>query len=367
MPVAERWAYFDHAAVCPLPAPVRDAIRAWADDMAANGDTGWLAWSRRAEEVRGLVAALVNASPDEIALVRNTTEGITLVAEGFPWRKGDNVVVPAAEFPSNLYPWLNLESRGVEVRRVAAPGGRLELADVEAACDARTRMVSASWVDYATGWRNDLAALAEIAHRRGGYLFVDAIQGLGVFPLDATAAGIDFFAADGHKWLLGPEGAGAFFVRRPLLEMLRPLGVGWNSVVHAGRYDDPSFNLKPTAARYEGGTLPLGGFIGLRASLQLLKGLGTAEIENRVLAITDLACEELRSAGASVVSDRAQGRASGIVAFEWPGKDPAEVRKHCLRQGVALSCRGGRLRISPHAYNNAEDVARLLAALRSAP
>lgn len=365
MPVSQRWAYFDHAAVCPLPEPCRAIIHAWADDMALRGDTTWKTWADRVEEVRGLAAGLVGASPDEIALIRSTTEGITLVAEGFPWREGDNVVVPAAEFPSNLYPWFNLAARGVETRQVANPSGRLEPADVAAACDDRTRIVAASWIDYATGWRNDLDLLAEIAHRRGAYLFVDAIQGLGAFPLDVAATPVDFFAADGHKWLLGPEGAGAFFVRRALLELLRPIGVGWSSVVHAGRFDNTAFELKPTAARYEGGTLPMAGFLGLRESLRLLRQYDPAQIARRVLEITDLACERLRAAGAAVASDRSERRKSGIVAFDWPG-NPVALRQHCLRQGVAVACRAGRLRISPHAYNNAADVERLIEALRTA-
>src|SRR5690606_37199505 len=133
------------------------------------------------------------------------------VAEGFPWREGDNVVTLADEFPANLYPWMNLKSRGVEARLVPTDDGRVDLDRLNAACDDRTRIVSVSWVGFASGWRNDVAAVAEIAHRRGAYFFLDAIQGLGAFPIDARAAGVDFLAADGHKWMLGPEGAGVFY------------------------------------------------------------------------------------------------------------------------------------------------------------
>ena len=158
------------------------------------------------EDVRRLGAQLVGADPTEIALVRNTTEGITLVAEGYRWRPGDNVVTLDNEFPSNLYPWMNLAERGVETRRVVTDNGRVDLDRIRDACDARTRIVSVSWVGYASGWRSNLDDLAEVAHRRGALLFVDAIQGLGVFPLDVSQTPLDFLAADGHKWLLGPEG-----------------------------------------------------------------------------------------------------------------------------------------------------------------
>ena len=195
--------------------------------------------------------------------MRNTTEGINLVAEGFPWRDGDNMVTLADEFPSNQYPWMNLSSRGVECRRVPTIDGRVDLAAIERACDARTRIVAISWVNFAHGWRNDLDALAELAHRRGAHLFVDAIQALGVFPLDVRRTPIDFLAADGHKWLLGPEGAGLFDVRREHLEKLRPLGLGWNSVSQGRDYNRIELTVKDTAARYEGGSYNMAGLLGL--------------------------------------------------------------------------------------------------------
>ena len=220
----------DHAAVAPLPAPARDAVLQWSREAAEVGDVAWPRWAERVEEVRRLCAALIGADEDEIAFVPNTTAGISLVAEGLPWRAGDNVVTLANEFPSNLYPWMNLGDRGVETRRVEAPQGRVEVDQILERCDARTRLISVSWVGYASGWRMDLAELVERAHQRGILVFLDAIQGLGVFPMDVRQTPVDFLAADGHKWMLGPEGAGIFYVRREHLQRLRPIGVGWNSV-----------------------------------------------------------------------------------------------------------------------------------------
>jgi selenocysteine lyase/cysteine desulfurase len=157
-----------------------------------------------------------------------------LVAEGFPWQSGDNVVVPADEFPTNQYPWMNLASRGVETRQVPVEGGRIDLNRLEAACDTHTRIVALSWVGFLSGWRTDLKAAAEMAHRRGALLFVDAIQGLGAFPIDVQTTGIDFLAAGAQKWLLGPEGVGLFYLRRDHLPTLRPLGVGAHSVLLRG-------------------------------------------------------------------------------------------------------------------------------------
>ncbi len=365
MPVAAKWAYFDHAAVAPLSSPAQQAIATWTQQAAIEGDTCWPEWNRRVENARTLAARLLGAEAEEIALVHSTTEGIGLVAEGYPWRAGDNVVTLENEFPSNLYPWMNLASRGVETRRVQPQEGRVDLTQLAAACDARTRILSVSWVGYVSGWRCDLDAMVELARKAGALLFVDAIQGLGVFPLDVKNTPIDFLAADGHKWLLGPEGAGLFYLRREHLELLRPIGVGWHSVEHASDYSHIELKLKSTAARYEGGTQNMVGFLGLAESLQLLVDLGQAAIGRRVLEITDLACERLRQAGAAIASLREGEHRSGIVSFEMPGQNSASLRQRALAAGVAMSARGGKLRISPHAYVNEDDIERLIDAIGS--
>lgn len=363
MPVVQRWAYLDHAAVSPLPAPTQSAIQQWADEAATEGDTAWQRWTRRAEELRALFATLLHADEEEIALVHNTTEGVTLVAEGFPWKPGDNVVLPADEFPTNQYPWLNLADRGVEVRRVPLVEGCVDLGRVAEACDARTRILSVSWVSYWNGWRNDLDAWAELAHRRGALLFVDGIQALGVTPLDVRRTPIDFLAADGHKWLLGPEGAGVLFIRREHLDRLRPLGVGWNSVQHAHDYQRIELDLKPSAGRYEGGSRNLVGLVGLEASLRLLCTYGPEALFARLMEVTEEACQHLQAIGARIRSDRSPAHRSGIVLFDMPGQDPQALRRQCLHRGVVLSCRAGGLRISPHAYNDSSDLQRLTEAL----
>ncbi|MGE0757294.1 MAG: aminotransferase class V-fold PLP-dependent enzyme [Pirellulaceae bacterium] len=368
MPVTRRWSYLDNAAVAPLPAPTRAAIQHWLDQAADEGDTCWGQWRATIERGRTTAAQLIGADPDEIAFVANTTTGIGLVAEGFPWQPGDNVVTLANEFPTNQYPWMNLADRGVETRRVAVEvEGPVDVERIAQYLDRRTRVLSISWVGFGTGWRVDLSELAALAHRYGARLFVDAIQGLGVFPLDVSAIPIDFLAADGHKWLLGPEGAGLFYVRREHLDLLRPVGVGWNSVAHASDYGRIEWQPRPTAARYEGGSYNMAGLIGLAASLQFLADQGlsptSTAIADRVLALTDYAVARLHAAGAVVTTPRLGAHRSGIVAFEMPGRDSQALRRQCLDRQVVLACRGGRLRISPHAYANEADLDRLLTAL----
>ncbi len=365
MPVAKKWAYFDHAAVAPITLSAHDAMLHWADQALSDGDIPWPAWNAQAEQVRSLAARLIHAQEQEIALVPNTTAGIALVADGFPWKPGDNVVTLANEFPSNLYPWMNLESLGVECRRVEVDNGRVDLDRIAAACDGRTRIVAASWVGYASGYRIDVDQIAQLAHDRGALLFLDAIQGLGVFPLDVAATPVDFLAADGHKWLLGPEGAGLFYCRREHLEMLRPLGVGWNSVKHSADFSHVELDLKDSAARYEGGSRNMVGFIGLAASLKCLMHYGPARIAGRLLEVTDELCERLKSADATIHSCREPAHASGIVSFTIPGSDLAEVKREAPEHGLVLSFRGGRLRASPHAYTSSDDIERLATFIRT--
>jgi selenocysteine lyase/cysteine desulfurase len=367
MPVAQKWAYFDHAAVAPLPAVAAAALQTWGDAAVADGDVIWLNWSRRIEEIRRRTASMVNADAQEIALVPNTTAGVNIVAEGINWRAGDNVVFAANEFPTNQYAWLNLQSRGVEVRRVEPTGPAIDPQRVADLCDARTRLVSLSWVGYATGCRIDPAEMARIAHDHGALFFLDAIQGLGVFPLDVRATDIDFFAADGHKWLLGPEGAGLFFIKRALLDELRPTGLGWNSTVQ--HYDSGvvELNLRPTAARFEGGSQNMPGFHALGASIDLLADAGVSPsqspVADCVLEITAAAIERLDGIGASIVSPRDDAHRSGIVSFDMPRRDPKTIRNQCLKHNVVLASRAGHIRISPHAYTTIDDVDRLITSL----
>ncbi len=363
MPVARRRAYFDHAAVAPISGPAQQALAEWSADSAANGDVPWLTWASGVERLRRRFAAFLAAGEDEIALVPNTTVGINIVAEGFPWQPGDNVVVPDDEFPSNLFPWLNLESRGVEVRRVQSGGRRLDLDKLAAACDRKTRIVSASWVGYAHGFRTNVDDLCAMVHEQGALLFLDAIQGLGVFPLDVSRTPVDFLAADGHKWLLGPEGAGMFYMRREHLARLEPRGVGWHSVEQAADYSLAEFRLRDAASRYEGGSMNIPGFLALDASLAMLGHYGAHAVSERVLAITDYLCARLEGIGAVVASDRDRQCASGIVSFDVPDRDSAQLRKQCLKADVVVSVRGGRLRASPHAYTSEQDVDRLIAVL----
>lgn len=362
-PVTRRWAFFDHAAVAPISVGAQRALGEWAADIAENGHVNEPRWDRRVEDVRGLVGKLLNADPLDIAFIKNTSEGIGIVAEGLPWQPGDNIVTAAEEYPANIYPWMNLGSRGVQLRQVASKDGRLWIDDVRHAIDAKTRILSLSHVEFASGFRNDLDQLGALCLEKGVLFLVDAIQGLGALPIDVHKTPIDFLAADGHKWLLGPEGAGIFYMRRELIPQLRPIDIGWNSVVDSRNFSRIHFELKPHAGRYESGTLNVGGISALGASIELLLNIGLPVIARRLKELTDYLCDRMRGIGLEVYSRRRGEDWSGIVSVS--AKDARTLVKKCRANNIVVNHRASRLRISPHCYNTAEEIDRMIEVLRS--
>lgn len=364
-PVTQRWAFLDHAAVAPLPAAGVESLREYASSLAQDGIAAIKTWVDRVKEVRGFAARLINSpSEDDVYFVPSTTHGISVIAEGFPWEPGDNLVVAAEEYPANQYPWLNLGHRGVEVRRVPSRGNKVCLDDLRGAMDGRTRLLTVSSVEFASGYRNDLDALGELCRSRGIFFFVDAIQSLGVLPLDVQKTPIDALAADGHKWMLGPEGAGIGYIRREWVERLHPIGVGAFSVIRPLDFSSIDFTLKPHAGRWEGGALNIPGITALGASLALLLSVGITEVESRVFATTDYLCDRARSLGWTVYSHREPCGRSGIVSLIHQSRTAADVMKRCRAAGVIVNNRADRVRVSPHAYNTEDEIDRFLEAAR---
>lgn len=370
MPVTQKWAYLDHAAVGPLSRPAADAMRRYATQAEEQGDAVWPDWHAAGETLRKGFAELLSSKPENICFVPNTSTGINLVAEGFPWRPGDNVVIPAGEFPSNLFPWQNQAERGVEVRVVPTVDGCVELDELFRRVDQSTRIIAASWVGYATGFRLDLAELVRRAHEQGVLVFLDAIQGLGVHDLNLENIDVDFLAADGHKWLLGPEGLGIAMIQSRHLETLRCTNVGWNSARDTYNFSHPKMELRTNAARFEPGSANMAGFAALGGSLELILQIrrehGPDAIQNRILMLAESLCEKLESIGiqparpnSSPTSAGGLGQTdqySGIVAFAVPGCSPAKVREHAIQAGCVTSCRGVGVRVGIHAYNNETDL-----------
>jgi cysteine desulfurase / selenocysteine lyase len=324
-PVCERWAYLNHAAVSPLPLRCRERMLRYLDELTHDGAANypgpvWEALRR----LRELAASLLETTPEQIFVVRSTTQGLGIAATGAPCGAGDNVVLVEREFPANLRPWLPLRRRGVEVRFVPQREGRVLLDDLAAALDARTRILSVSQVQFLSGFRVELEAVGELLRRRSpdALYVVDAIQALGVFPARVVAAGVDLLSADGHKWLLGPEGVGLGYASPRALERIQPALEGWLSVQHPFDFFDLEQPLKDNAARFEEGAYNLAGIHGLLGSLELIAEVGPSVLERRVLELTDRAAVGLTARGFRVRSPRATpGEKSGIVLADRRGLD----------------------------------------------
>ena len=363
-PVTRECVYLNHAGVGPLSQRAATRMAMMAETVSRSGDRLWPDRMEEADRVRGLAARLLGAREShEVAFVENTSTALSLVAEGLDWQPGDNVVGAALEFPSNVYPWMGLASRGVEYRQVEERDGRIDPGEILARLDSRTRMLALSWVQYASGFRSDLARLGRACRERGILFVVDVIQGLGALPLDVEADFVDVAAASAHKWLLGPEGIALLYVSDRVVERLRPARAGWRSMRDPFQWTAYDLTWNQGARRFESGTLNAYGIVALGGSLEVLLKVGVEEIEPRVLALADLAARGLKDLGFSVVSSRRRGETSGIVTAVPPGRNAQDLIKPLDQRGIVVAARAGRLRIAPHFYNTADEIERCLTEL----
>jgi len=355
-PVREQLIYLNTAAVSPLCRPAADAMKWLADDALNFGSLHYDRWLAAYERVRAAGARLIGADPSEIALVKNTSEGISTVAFGIDWAPRDRVVAFREEFPANMYPWHILERRGVRVTwlSVEDPLDRIE----EAVRGAR--LLSISFVQFLGGYRAPLQAIGEICHRNRCIFILDAIQGLGAFPIDVRACSIDALAADGHKWLTGPEGCGILYISQALLEQVRPVEFGWTNVAGYHDYASRDMTLRPDAGRYECGTLTTIGCFGLAAALEFLLEVGIGEIAPVVQSLADRIAAGAQAKGYELLGRRTAETGAGIVSFRKPAMDSVEIVRHLRSRGIATAARAGWVRTSPHFYVRPEDIDRML-------
>jgi selenocysteine lyase/cysteine desulfurase len=367
-PVTRQYAYLNHASVGALPQPVTEAIHRYVIDRSMKGGEALLDEEARTEGIRRLIARFIGAHRDEIAFTSSVSHGLNIVAAGLDWRPGDNLISAETEFPANVYPWTNLRRRKVEVRFAPARDNRILVEDVAALMDDRTRLVSISYVEFGTGYRNDLDALAALCQEHGAYLCVDGIQGLGALQLDVAQTPVDFVASQAAKWMLGPIGAGFLYIRRGLLPLLDPVMFGWRAVVDRDnyyRYDSP---LRASGERFELGSANVVGLLGMEAAIELLLSVGMDNIEARILALTDSLIAGLQERDCTITTPIAHRRErSGIICFRQPSVNSAVLAEHLRAANVIVSLRGDVIRVSPHFYNTEEDLERLLEALSAAP
>jgi cysteine desulfurase / selenocysteine lyase len=355
-PITTTTTFLNHAAIGPLSILSREAVHRYYDQRIYGGGLAYPQWQATVEAVRAKAADLIGALPSEIAFVGNTSHALSLVAGGLAWRPGDNLIMVSPDFPSNIYPWLNLAAKGVSVRTVQRCRGGFDPAAIMAAADADTRLLTLSSVDYASGFAADLPALGAFCRRRGILFCVDAVQSLGVMPLDTAACGIDFLAAATHKWLLGPMGMGIFYVSTRAMDRISPSLIGWKSVIDEEDFA-LKFILKSDARKFEPGTFNLAGILGLGAALDLLAAVGIDRIYQQVGALTDGILAGCAQRRLQTLTTQAPPARSGIVAVI-PPVDGIQLLKFMEERSVAVSLRNGHLRLSPHFYNDESDIER---------
>jgi len=356
-PVTEELIFFDHARVAPLSERVRKVVAQFVDDATRFGTAHYDTWMTGIDQSRKSFARLINGGVDEVAFVKNTSEGISIVANGLDWKPGDNVVIPDIEFPANVYPWWNLKRLGVETRMVPAVEGRVLFDDLVKNVNAQTRLISISSVECNSGFRCDLNRIGAFCKEKGILFCVDAIQSLGILPMDVKRDNIDFLSADGHKWMLSVEGLGGFYISRDVVEKVYPVTVGWGNMVNAADFMNYEFAFRPGAQRFEEGSPNTMSIHAFGTAVDLLLETGVKNIERRVMALGETVLEQLHRRGLKVYSSVRPEERSGNISFILE-KDVSLLYLYMLEHKVKLTVRDGLVRISPHFYNTEDEILR---------
>ncbi|MCE5229508.1 aminotransferase class V-fold PLP-dependent enzyme [bacterium] len=363
-PILEKMNFLNHAAVSPLPRRAGEIIKQYASEAMEQGSDAWPVWWGRIQEARARAARLLGAGEDEIAFCHNTTHGLMCVANSLPWRPGDNIVTAAGEFPANVHPWRNLATRGVAVRTIAErPDRTFSAEDFAAAIDGRTRLIAISLVQYGTGCLMPIEAIAELCKKHGILLCLDGIQAIGAMPANVAEIGCDFMSADGHKWLMGPEGAGVLYVKRERLNILNDSMTGWIGRVRPLDFTDFDQPLAAGAVRFEEGSHNAVSIGALGESMGLINEVGIEEIWRRIEALTARIEEGASRLGFEIVSPRGDGFRSGIIAITKPGLDVDACAKALAERKIYVAARRGWMRLSPHFYNKMEQIEEFLEAI----
>ena len=362
-PLSDELIYLNHAAVAPWPQRTSAAVIRFAEQNSRYGSRFYLDWLHKEAELRTQLQALLNApSADDIALVKNTSEALSLVAYGLTWKPGDNIVSSNEEFPSNRLPWESLADQGVEFRQADLHSADTPEAALFALVDDNTRLLTISSIQFASGLRMDLARIGEFCKRRGILFCIDAIQSLGAVQFDVQAYHADFVMADGHKWLFGPEGLGVFYSTPEARDRLKLSQYGWHMMKDTHNYENKPWEIHPTARRFECGSPNMLGLHALSASLSLLLETGMAAIEALVLEKSDYLKAAIAANSALVLLSQRHSRLqSGIVVFKHRTVANDVLYQHLQGNGVICALRGGGIRFSPHFYNTLEEIDRALA------
>lgn len=359
--------HLNHAAVAPWPKVTRDAVVAFADENVSIGSQNYDQWLQTEQQLKQKLVRLINAeSTDEIAILKNTSEGLSLIAQGLKFESGDNIVIPAEEFPSNKVVWQALESQGIELRQVPVQTSEQPEQALIDAINEHTRLLSCSSVQYARGLRLDLNLIGKACKHNDTLFCVDAIQSLGAIAFDAQKCQADFVVADGHKWMCAPEGTALFYCRQSVQPLLQLRQFGWHMLKDAFNFahKHEQMQIADNAQRFESGSPNMMGITALNASLGLLLDIGIDNIQAKVIANASYLIEQLQQLpDITILTLTGQDRYAGIVTFQKDGLDNLKLYQYLQDNNVICACRGGGIRFSPHFYTSKQVMDRALKVL----
>ncbi len=362
-PVTLQKIYLNHAAISPLSTRVTNRMDEFIDERSFGVIDNFPNGEKYRNQARETIAAMIHAQPQQIAFIGNTSEGFNHLVNGLNWHAGDEVLLVEGEFPSNVYPFLNLEKRfGVKPVFVPQRNGQIYLEDIAGRMSERTRLLSISFVEFSNGFRNDLQAIGALCKERDILFSVDGIQGVGAIELDVQACNIDFISNGGHKWLMGTMGAGFMYMAPELFECLQPAFTGWLAVENAWDFSGYRLALLPDSRRFEYGTANFLGISALSASVELLHEIGVPAIERHLLGLGEQLIEGLQEQGLTFMGAVDSKHWSGIYSFS--GKQTGKLFEYLQNQGIICSLRNDMLRVAPHFYNTKEEIDELITAVR---
>jgi len=366
-PITENKIYVNHASSSPFSIKIKEALNDHIQLRATDPDTAWKNMFQTSQKLRSLFSGIIKAdSTDRIAYTQNTTHGLNIIASGLDWKKGDEILIPDNEFPANVYPYKNLERQGVDINFLPTPEGGITPKILRSSINSNTKLLSLSFVEFLSGYKHDLKSIGQICKENDVIFIVDSIQGLGAIPIDVQKYHIDGLANGGHKWLMSPTGIGFLYLTKQLQNKITQSQLGWSGLNDFSNFLDYNRSIKASAKRYELGTLNFDGLIGAHTAISLLQNIGINNIYSHLKQLTTYCLRELKKIGMNIHTNDEIEHRSGIITF-YKDNDSKNLFKYLKGNEVVCSFRHKMIRISPHFYNNREEIDRIIQLCQSFP
>ncbi len=355
-PITKNHKFFNHASISPMPIDVVDAIRKFNEDIMHHGNMHERRWIRQVEKTREMYARLINAEPEEIAFIKSTSQAISIICKGIKFRKGEKILTADVEFPANIYPWMAVSPKGVEIKFVGANDGRIDPKDIEKSLDAKTKIIALSLVEYGSGFRNYVEEVGEICRKKGIFFYLDGIQGVGAIPVDVKRFNVDFMSVATSKWLFGPHGVAILYIRKDIIDEIAYEEISWRSVIEEESRKNIKVDNKSFARKFEGDNANFAGVIGLGAALKFRESIGNELIYNLLAKNVDLIFEELKRRRYLIYGPVNKSERAGIISVSHQEYSCEELLTRLLSENIIVSIRNNHLRISPHFYQTEEEI-----------